>query len=304
MSLIAPRDYIYKNDWLFVNVGNNEINKIYNQSSFKQDQNHSYLVVYEYDGLDPTLLSSTPSPVKTTIIDNILYFQAAKDHKEEYQMDGRYSLYYGQDYIKYIHATPYVQNNKTKYAYIAIPNSLAEQYDNTPNAPMLYDATPSNVNLYQTVLTEKSKGYYTIAFFNDGIDWKDSVSQKPGAKVLANFSGPNIKISSIVGPSNGKIKIRIISKQEKSTDVEKIAVDWTEIDCFSLTEQEAVIFSKTNLEYKDYNLEIEVLEDKNALSTGKSFHLKKISFLKNMYIDIGEQQINDTLVFTSLGGIR
>lgn len=250
------------------------------------------------------MLSSTPSPVKTTIVNNILYFQAAKDHKEEYQMDGRYSLYYGQDYIKYIHATPYVQNNKTKYAYIAIPNSLAEQYDSTPNAPMLYDATPPNVNLYQTVLTEKSKGYYTIAFFNDGIDWKDSVSQKSGAKVLANFSGPNIKISAIVGPSNGKIKIRIISKQEKSTDVEKIAVDWTEIDCFSLTEQEAVIFSKTNLEYKDYNLEIEVLEDKNVLSTGKSFHLKKISFLKNMYIDIGEQQINDTLVFTSLGGIR
>lgn len=304
LSLSAPRDYIHKNDWLFVNIGNNEINKIYDKSSLKEDQNHSYMVIYEYDNLDPTTLSSTPAPTKTTIVDNIVYFQAAKDHKEDYQMDGKYSLYYGQDYLKYIHATPYVQSNKTKYAYIAISQELAESYDSDQNTPKLYDATPSNINLYQTVLTAKSKGYYTLAFFNDGIDWKDSISQKPGAKALANFSGPNVRVHAIKGPSNGKIKLRIVSKQENASDVEKIVVDWTEIDCFSLTEQEMVIFNKTNLEYKDFNLEIEVLEDKNTLSTGKSIHITKISFLKNMYITIGEQQINETLVFTSLGGIR
>lgn len=299
-----PRDYIYKNDWLFVNIGNNEINKIYDQSSLKEDQNHSYLVIYEYDSLDPTSLSSTPAPVKTTVVNNILYFQAAKDHNENYQIDGRYSLYYGQDYLKYIHATPYVQSNKTKYAYIAVSETAAKAYDAAQNTPKLYDATPSNVNLYQTVLTEKSNGYYTLAFFNDGVDWKESISQKPGAKALANFSGPNIKLHAITSPASGKIKIRIVSKQENATDVEKIALDWTEIDCFSLKEQEAIIFSTTSLEYKDYNLEIEVLEDKNVLSTGKSVHILKVSFLKNMYITLGEQEINETLVFTSLGGIR
>jgi hypothetical protein len=108
----------------------------------------------------------------------------------------------------------------------------------------------------------------------------------------------------MTGPSNVKIKIRIISKQQGASDTEKIAVDWTEIDCFALTQQEVVIFNKTNLEYKDYNLEIEVLEDKNTLSTGKSVEITKVSFLKNMYIVLGEQQINQTLVFTSLGGIR
>jgi hypothetical protein len=304
LSLSAPRDYIYKNDWLFVDMGNNEINKIYNKSSLKEDQNHSYVIIYEYDNLDPTKLSSTPAPTKTTMVNNIVYFQAVKDHKENYQMDGKYSLYYGQDYLKYIHATPYVKDNETKYDYIAISKELAESYDDDQNTPRLYDATPSNINLYQTVLTAESKNYYTLAFFNDGIDWKNSVSQKPGAKALANFSGPNVDLHAITGPSNGKIRIRIVSKQQSASDIEKIALDWTEIDCFSLTEQEVVIFNKTNLEYKDYNLEIEVLEDKNTLSTGKSIEITKVSFLKNMYITFGEQLINDTLVFTSLGGIR
>jgi len=304
LSLLAPREYIHKNDWLFVDIGNNEINKIYDQSSSKGDQNHSYLVVYEYDGLDPSSLDSTPSPVKTRVVNNILYFQAAQNHKQDYSMSGKYCLYYGQDYIKYLHATPYVQDNKTKYAYIAVPEVTAKLYDNLQNSPQLYDATPTDINLYQTVLEETSKGYYTLAFFNNGIDWKESVSQKSGAKAFATFSGPNLKINAMTGPSNGKIKIRIISKQEKATDIEKVIVDWTEIDCFALKEEKSVIYNKTNLEYGDYNLEIEVLEDKNILSTGKSVHIINISFLKNMRITLGEQQLSDTLVFTSLGGIR
>jgi len=304
LSLLAPKEYIHKNDWLFVDIGNNEINKIYDQSSVKQSQNHSYLVVYEYDNLDQSSLSSTPSPVKTKVVDSIVYFQAAQNHEQYVSMSGKYCIYYGQDYLKYINATPYVENNKTKYAYIAIPEASAIAYDNLQSSPKHFDATPTDINLYQTVITQKSKGHYTLAFLNDGVDWKESVSQKPTARAFASFSGPNLKIHAMTGPANGKIKIRIVSKQEKTTDIEKVAIDWTEIDCFSLKEQEAVIYNTTKLEYKDYNLEIEVLEDKNILSTGKSVQIIKISFLKNMYITLGEQQISETLVFTSLGGVR
>lgn len=302
--MVSPRDYIYKNQWLFVDLGNNEINKIYNQSSIKQNENHSYLVIYEYENLDPYSLSSTPSPAKTTIINNILYFQAVKDHKADSVMDGKYVLYYADDYIKYIHATPYVENNKTKYSYIKSSEQKSIEYDNSQNSPKLYDATPSDVNLYQNSLTSKSEGYYKIAFFNDGIDWKDSVSQKAGAKLIANFSGPQIKIYAKVGPSYGKIKFRIVSRQESPTDVEEVSVDSTEYDCFSLLDEESVIFAKTNLEYKDYNLEIEVLEDKNPLSNSNKFEISKITFLKNMYITLNEQEISNTLVFVSLGGIK
>jgi len=219
-------------------------------------------------------------------------------------MGGKYSVYYGQDYLKYIHATPYVQNNKTKYAYIAVSKTIAESYDNSQDSPKLYDATPTDVNLYETTLTEKSKGYYKLAFFNDGVDWKESVSQTSGAKAFASFSGPNLNIHAMIGPANGKIRIRIVSKQEKVSDIEKVVVDWTEIDCFALQEAKSVVFNTTNLEYKDYNLEIEVLEDKNVLSTGKSVQIIKVCFLKNMYITLGEQQLSNILVFTSLGGIR
>jgi len=304
LSLVAPRDYIYKNDWLFVGLGNNEINKIFDQSSIKQDQNHSYVVIYEYPNSDQTILSSTPTPTKSKIVDNIIYFQAVKNHEIDTQLDGKYSIYYGQDYLKYIHATPYTEVGKQKYSYIELPEETSKSYDNSQSIPRLYDATPSSIDLYQTNLSSKSNGYYKLAFFNDGIDWKDSISQKIGAKAVANFSGPNIKLHAKTGPSYGKVKIRIISRQEKSSDTETVVVDWTEIDCFSLNEQESVIYTKTNLEYKDYNIEIEVLEDKNILSTGNIVSISKITFLKNMYIELGQQELSTELVFTSIGGIR
>lgn len=304
MSLIAPRDYIFKNEWLFADLGNNEINKIFDQSSLKEDQNHSYVVVYEYPNSDQTSLSSTPTPTKTRIVDSIIYFQAVKDHKIDSELDGKYSIYYGQDYIKYLHATPYTENAQQKYSYIQLPLETSKSYDESQNTPQLYDATPSSIDLYQTNLNKKSNGYYKIAFFNDGIDWKDSVSQKVGAKALANFSGPKIRFYAKTGASYGKIKIRILSRQEKTTDVEKVSVDWTEIDCFSLEEKESIIYENINLDYKDYNLEIEVLEDKNPLSTDRNIEITKITFLKNMYIELQGQELNSELVFTSIGGVR
>jgi len=71
-----------------------------------------------------------------------------------------------------------------------------------------------------------------------------------------------------------------------------------------LEEKETTIYQKTNLDYKDYNLEVEVLEDKNALSTGRNIEITKITFLKNMYIELQEQELNSELVFTSIGGVR
>lgn len=262
------------------------------------------MVVYEYQNDDQTTLGATPTPVKTTILNNIIYFQAVEDHNSDYALDGKYSVYYGQDYIKYIHATPYFENNKEKYTYIQTSTQTSEMYDGSQNAPVLYDATPSSVDLYQTTLTQKSDGYYKVALFNDGIDWKDLVSQKTGAKAIANFSGPNVRLHVKVGPSYGKMKIRIISKQEKKTDVEEVSVSGIDLDCFSLEEKESIIYQNSNLDYKDYNLEIEVLEDKNILSTGKSIEIVKITFLKNMYVELEGQEINQELVFTSIGGIR
>lgn len=71
-----------------------------------------------------------------------------------------------------------------------------------------------------------------------------------------------------------------------------------------MEEKETTIYQKANLDYKDYNLEVEVLEDKNALSTGRNIEITKITFLKNMYIELQEQELNSELVFTSIGGVR
>ena len=49
---------------------------------------------------------------------------------------------------------------------------------------------------------------------------------------------------------------------------------------------------------------MQVLEDKNVLSTGNIISISKITFLKNMYIELEQQELNTELIFTSIGGIR
>lgn len=158
--------------------------------------------------------------------------------------------------------------------------------------------------MYQTEISRQSTGYYKLAFFNDGIDWVESQSTKTGAKCSCKFTGPNIKIFGSKGPSYGKLRLRIISTTYAQNEEEKIALDWTEVDCYSNAESNSVIFEKTDLDYLEYILEIETLEDKNILSTGKSIKINKVSFLRNFYLSLDKQEINPDLSFKSIGGVR
>lgn len=143
-----------------------------------------------------------------------------------------------------------------------------------------------------------------MAYFNDGIDWVNNLSKKVGSKIIGTFSGPNIKITGVVGPAYGKCKVRIITKHESSQETENIVLDWYEIDCYSTEEKESVIFQKNDLEYLDYTLEIETLSDKNILSASNQIYISKISFLRNFYFSLDNQEINPDLTFKSIGGLR
>ena len=65
-----------------------------------------------------------------------------------------------------------------------------------------------------------------------------------------------------------------------------------------------IIFQKNDLEYLDYSLEIETLSDKNILSANNQIYISKISFLKNFYFSLDDQEINPDLSFKSIGGLR
>lgn len=142
-----------------------------------------------------------------------------------------------------------------------------------------------------------------MAFFNDGVDWINGISQRAGARAFANFDGPGLRIYGYVGPSYGKINLRIIQKTSE-TNEEKIILDSFEIDCYSFQEENKIIFEKTDLEYQEYNLELEVVNDKNILSSSNSIRIEKITFLSNFNFVLGNQELNPNLSFKSIGGVR
>lgn len=244
------------------------------------------------------------TPVVTKIVNNNIFFKAAKNHEANTLPNGTYSLYYGSDYIKYIGATPITSNSATSYQYAKRDNSVIKSIESSPGYSPYYSATPPSIDLYGTEVNKDSVGYYKLAYFNDGTDWVDGTSRKINSKLVANFSGPNIKIYGAVGPGYGKCRIRITTKNQSSEGNEEIALDWYEIDCYSTQEKQTIIFEKNNLGYLDYILELEVTADKNILSTSNQVYVNKITFLKNFYFSLGNQILNPDLIFKSIGGLR
>jgi len=282
-------------------LGNKEINYVYNTSTLKVEQDHSYIVVYE--GVKD-LGVDVPIPTTSVIKDGILYFKSVQSHEKDKRPIGEYSLYYGSDYIKYIHATPVTSGGNTISEYIKYPDVTINGQESSPGYSIYYSATPSSIDLYGTEINRTSSGYYKLAYFNDGIDWVDGVSTVAGAKAASTFSGPKIRIYGFVGPSYGKIQVRISTKQVLASDTEKIVLDWYTIDCYSDREKESIIFEKIDLEYTEYNIEIETLQDKNILSADSMIKISQITFLKNLYPTLQKQIINPDLSFNSIGGVQ
>lgn len=252
--------------------------------------------------------SRDATPVQTKIINNILYFTSAKDHEVGQIVDVEYNLYYGRDYIKYIHSTPYLDysNGLNYYKYIQDPQTEVDYYglSNNSESKARYSATPPSINLYQYSLNKSSNEKYKLTFFNDGIDWVNNLSTKVGSKIIANFSGPNIKVIGAIGPEHGMFKYRIIKKANNTEQTEQIIIDWTDVDCFNTTLMESVLIQRTDLDYFDYSIEIETISEKNVLASGRNIYIKEIQFLRNFNIQLGEENINSDLSFVSIGGVR
>ena len=303
MTIPEIKDSIHRNDWLFSKVTNNNINYLYTQSLAKEEQDHSYLVVCENVNN-----SNDATPVQSKIVNDILYFKSAKDHTTGLISDVQYNLYYGKDYIKYIHATPYVDylNGLTYSKYIQDTQSQIDYYkvsNNSENYAM-YSSTPSSINLYQYNLDKSSNEKYKLTFFNDGTDWVNNLSTKSGSKLLANFSGPKMRVKGVVGPEHGIFKYRIIKKANNTEETEEVIFDWVDVDCFNTILKEDTLIDIYNLEYFDYYIEIETTAEKNVLSSNKNIYIKEIQFLRNFNIQLGEENINPDLSFISIGGIR
>lgn len=277
---------------VYCNLDNKIINKYYSSSNEELTDNDSYIVVYE-DASNPNYFI----PVKSKIIDNLLYFVPHEKIEKLTSGSRYYAVYYGMSNLKYIEPVEY--NNTTIYQKVS-----QEDIDNAVDGDY-YDLATANINNYEYEATSQSDKIYRLAFYNDGVDWVNNSSTKIGSKVFGIFDGPKIKIYGSKGSSFGKFRIRIFPYQENLTINNIPVVDWTTIDCYDGENFNfEILYEKLNLQYKKYIFEIETLAEKNIMSVSESVNIFQYTFIPNYKISCEKEQINPEIFFVTVSGIR
>lgn len=283
ISKFIPRDTIPKNFWLFINIKNININKYQTSDINIESDDNSYLVIYEKD--------NNFYPVKTIIYNDVLYFQSYEEHLEKQLISGNYSIYYNTPNLKKVQLI--TNGSINDYKINVSTNPFQASYNDVVNE--IY-----SVNL-------QSESSYNFSFINSNESWKKGVTTIPGSKAYISFTGPSIKIYGSTGPSNGKFRLRVVSLPDLINQAPAaVAVDWKVIDTYSSSEKDNVIFyQKTDLQDKEYVIEIENLYDKNILSSGTKLQLTSYSFSYNLFLSIEKELLNQVdNSFTLIAGVR
>jgi hypothetical protein len=285
-----PND-IEQGEQVYVNLDDKFVNKYINSSLQEVTDNYSYLVVYE-DTADTSLFL----PIKSRAIDNVLYFNAVEKINKETSYTKYYSVYYGATNIKFLEERG-IEGN-TYY------QKLAAEY--IPSVEGLYfDLDPDNIQEYSYDATEDSQKEYKLAFYNNGLDWIDGKSQSIGAKAFGSFDGPKFRVIGKKGPNYGKFRIRIFSYYDNNSISKNVALDWTTVDCYASQESsDQILYLNTSLEYSKYIFEIEVISDKNVMSSSNSVEISKYQFFPNYKLTYDVEELNPNISFIKIGGIR
>lgn len=164
----------------------------------------------------------------------------------------------------------------------------------------------SNVNTDQYLVDLNSSSSYNFSFINAISDWDNGLSTKTNSKLYMNFTGPKFTLYGSKGPDYGKFRIKFTVLSKNINTPNYLALDWQIIDSFSSSYKEnEVLFNKIDFEEKDYFVELETLNSKNIISTGNNVKISSFSFSYNVYLEIGNEQINqNNNIFTLIGGVR
>jgi hypothetical protein len=277
-----PLDTILSGTWAFISVQDLEINKYLNSSLENVVDESSYLVVYE-----STTNENDFKPVKSIIYNNILYFQIAEQHESGVNVVKQYAMYYKTPGLRYIKSI----NNGSKTSYQLTTESLGE-----------YHCSYSQVDLSSFDVNLSSNSFYNFSFNSE---WENGVSKNSLSFLTLTFTGPNIYIYGDKGSNFGKFKLRIFSLQGQSSEGPTLVQDWQIIDCYSSNNlSNQILFQKNNLELRDYNLELQVLDDKNILSSNNIVKINSYSFTYNLYLETDTEQITENTSFVVFGGVR
>jgi hypothetical protein len=69
-------------------------------------------------------------------------------------------------------------------------------------------------------------------------------------------------------------------------------------------QENVILYENNDLNYRDYNLELQTITDKNIISSGNNIKISSYSFSYNLYLTISKEEISNQAVFVSIGGIR
>jgi len=282
INKFTPNDKILKDTWLFIDVTDLEIEKYYNSSLDLLEDHSSYLVVYETIGSDSGMV-----PVNNIINNDTLYFQAAEDHEADIETISQYSIYYKTGNLRYVKLLS------------------SEDYQVTSAEQAQFNSLFTEVDITDYDVVAGSESSYNFSFINPNLDWNNGLSSNPGSKLYLTFTGPSIQIYGNKGPDYGKFKLKLTGLQNVEFPNMALELDWIVVDCYNTTLQENVILYENNdLNYRDYNLELQTITDKNIISSGNNIKISSYSFSYNLYLSINKEQISDQAVFVSIGGIR
>jgi hypothetical protein len=294
-------DPFNQGDILSVKLNGKKINKKLDGSLTEVTDANSYLVVYE-DFVNDSFFE----PVESSIVDDVLYFKAYEDGGPDIFSTKKYSIYYGLNNInnlEYLGDGIYKQVIEGGSGIEILPEEGEE--DPEPELGVSYILSEEDIESGLFSATEDSPKSYQLALYDKGISWVDNKSQKIGAKAFGVFDGPKLYIYGDKGPDFGKFRIRITKVDSDNNFVNTIALDWQTIDCFARDLNEQIIFESTEeLGYERYLFEIETILEKNPSSTSNSVVIRSYEFIPNYKIEITNEQINPSIAFIRIGGIK
>lgn len=285
LDLSELNQNIYKDSIIAVSIEDIVINKKITSSLSSIYSDDSYIVIYEDEDNQNYFI-----PVKSLVKDNYLYFKLHENYSYNSTSKKYYSIYYGFDNL----------------------SKLQKITDNVYIKPSTPEVATANFKLDLSEISSAiklidSNGYndYSLAYYDNGISWKDGVSKTIGAKAFGFFNGPYLYIKGSKTSNSGTFKIRIFSIDQKNSISKNLVLDWIEIDCYSANNlYNQNLFSKTDLDKNKYFFEIETLSKRNNLSSSTNINITGYSFMPDYGLSLSSEEIYSEISFKRIGGIR
>lgn len=307
-KILFPRltENLKNGDWIHVNLGSLDIGRLYyyeNGLIKNKIDSDSYLVVYE--------TSTSYTPTYSLILgessefdyEKNLWFKSVTAGTAGSELSGNYYIYYHKDNIQYIESNSgsYVSTTPTAGA-----NYIGQETGSSINSINQYSTLVENAASNERIIS--------LSFLGTSGTWSGNQSSSPGAKAVGVFNGPKLKLYAEKGPDCGKIRIKII-KTSAVGDGQKVIKSNIDIDLYSsVVQQEQNIYSLDIISediffiyeeiYGDFSFEIEILNEKNASSSGNRCKIEKYTFSKRYDLSLSDEEVKSDIAFKSIGGLK